>query len=755
MVERLRAEWPVTVAVAVALLLAFAGLHTVLEGWGWLWWILALTALSLGVGLAARSLGWGRVWSPVASLVALAVAVVVRFSAGTALLGFVPTPETLDVFRRLVRDSTYSITWQTVPARADEAISFVLTLGVVAVLVLTEIAVFSLRAPALVGVLLVALFLVPTIPPEGEWSRGLFAATAVAYLLLLLVRPRARSRRGVPGGERSRGAASGIRSRGAVAVVSGVVVSAVAAGLLVPAVLPSTDVAVTTNELGPPVASGANPILRLGDDLRRSDALPVLTYSTVSGDGLYLRLTEIVDFTGEEWESERPVLAPERRPADLPRAPGLDLGVSTRAEVGFVRVGNLQSPWLPMPYPASRVTGLVGEWRWVPESFTFASNGSLAAGEVFTVESVRVVPTPQQLEAAGSRVPEGLERYLALPEVPAGVSEAAREFTVGATSSYERAIALQQALRSSAFHYSEDAPVAEGYDATNMEAVAAFLDAGAGYCIHFASAMATMARVLGIPSRIIVGFQPGSREHGLDAGRTMYSVTTHDLHAWPELFFDGIGWVAFEPTPSRGSLPVYANPVTEGVPSVGAVPPVGGPVDAGDPFAPQIDDGPTVAGWLTTLNLTGLFALAGVLLLAVVLALVPAGVRALVRRRRLGLVRSGRGSALVAWREVLDSAADAGVDVDRGLTPRSVVLRLSRARGMTDAGRAALDRLCAAVERHEFGPPGSSGAATSLAADAELVIACLLAGLDADRRARAHLLAPSLVSGARDWLRRQ
>src|SRR5690606_33996335 len=146
--------------------------------------------------------------------------------------------------------------------------------------------------------------------------------------------------------------------------------------------------------------------------------------------------------------------------------------------------------------------------------FTIASNGSLAAGEDFTVESVRVQPTPEQLRAAGARVPEGFERYLELPALPEAIAVAARELTAGAGSNYERAVALQQALRSSPFRYSENAPVADGYDATNMQAIAAFLEAGSGYCIHFASAMATMARVLGIPSRIIVGFQQGTRQHG-------------------------------------------------------------------------------------------------------------------------------------------------------------------------------------------------------------------------------------------------
>lgn len=754
-VGRARADAPVAVGVLVLFALAFAGLHTVLQGWGWWWWAVALAVVSLGAGLVARALGLGRVLAPLAVFVALAAVVVARFAAGTAVLGFLPTPDSFAVFGRLVRDSTYSITWQTVPARSDEPITFVLTLGVVLLLVLTEVAVFSLRAPALVGVLLAALFLVPTIPPEGEWSRPLFVSTGVAFLVLLLVHSATRSR------ARARRGAVRILSPRRLAVVVPVAASAVVAGLVVPAALPSTDVAVTSTGLGPAVSTGANPILRLGEDLRRSEAMPVLTYSTVSGAGLYLRLSEISDFGPDEWVVERPVIEESNRPADLPRPPGLDRGVTTKREVAFVHVGNLHSPWLPVPYAASRVVGLTGEWRWVPESLTVASNGSLAAGEDFTVESVRVVPTPQELRAAGSRVPEGLERYLELPSVPQAVVDAARAFTAGAGSSYERAVALQQALRSSPFRYSEDAPVEAGYDATNMEAIEAFLEAGAGYCIHFASAMATMARVLSIPSRIIVGFQPGSREHGLDAGRTLYSVSTHDLHAWPELFFDGLGWVAFEPTPSRGAVPAYANPVTEGVPAVGqggGGP--SGPVEVPPPLAPQVVDGPTEAGWLTSADTSGLFALGAVALLAVVLALLPAGVRALVRARRLGAVRAGRGSAATAWRELLDSAMDAGLNLSASLTPRGVVERLSRARGVDDAARAALERLCTELERSEFGPPGAavSGsvgvpAGASLADDVELVIGRLFAGAEGSGRARARLLAPSLVATTRSRLR--
>ena len=69
----------------------------------------------------------------------------------------------------------------------------------------------------------------------------------------------------------------------------------------------------------------------------------------------------------------------------------------------------------------------------------------------------------------------------------------------------------------------------------------------AGYCIHFATAMAILARIEGIPSRIAVGFTGGTQDGD------GYKVTTDNMHAWPELYFEGLGWMPFEPTKSIGS----------------------------------------------------------------------------------------------------------------------------------------------------------------------------------------------------------
>src|SRR5690606_3022285 len=67
--------------------------------------------------------------------------------------------------------------------------------------------------------------------------------------------------------------------------------------------------------------------------------------------------------------------------------------------------------------------------------------------------------------------------------------------------------------------------------------------------------MASMARSLGIPARVAVGFAPGTPQ----ADGTV-AVGLRDAHAWPELYFEGIGWPRFEPTPTRGSAPAYTVP---------------------------------------------------------------------------------------------------------------------------------------------------------------------------------------------------
>jgi hypothetical protein len=298
-----------------------------------------------------------------------------------------------------------------------------------------------------------------------------------------------------------------------------------------------------------------------------------------------------------------------------------------------------------------------------------------------------------------------MEKYLQLPaDLPTVVEETATELAAGLGTNYDRALALQDFFRGGDFVYSEEAPVEERYDGSGASVLDAFLEAKAGYCVHFSSAMAAMARTLGIPARVAVGFTPGEGVTDESGRLEQYRVTTTNLHAWPELFFAGIGWVRFEPTPGRGEVPEFA-PLTEDDPATpdvdeSEVPaPASTTAPSAAPNLPpeEVPDeadpgvtGPTVASpvpwWL---------GLVGALVL---LVLAPWAVRATRRRRRLALVANG--SATAAWEELRDDADDLGLATSDARTPRQLAADL--ADHLDDDGARALARLRTALEAEAF-----------------------------------------------------
>jgi transglutaminase-like putative cysteine protease len=113
-----------------------------------------------------------------------------------------------------------------------------------------------------------------------------------------------------------------------------------------------------------------------------------------------------------------------------------------------------------------------------------------------------------------------------------------------ASTPYAAAAALESWFRArGGFTYTNHPPPASG------RALVSFVtQTRAGYCQHFAGAMALMLRYLGIPARVAVGFSSGR----YDAKRGIWTVTDHDAHAWVEAWFRGYGWLPFDPTPAAG-----------------------------------------------------------------------------------------------------------------------------------------------------------------------------------------------------------
>lgn len=687
-----------------ALLAAFGGLSTVLEDVGW-WVALAGTVAVplLAIGVAAHLSR--RVWvAPVVGLVVAVLLLTVVFAPLDSFLGLVPTGDTVAVWGQLIADGTTAIAVQIAPATARVGIQFLLALLALAAVVV--VAPFLDRAPALAALPLLVVLDIPVAVRAGLAEPVWYVLTALLFLALLRV-----GRRRMP-----------------LPPVIATAALVVAGSLVVPSVLPAPG---RVDAFGGGVGDGINPLIDLGDDLRSGAIVTTATYRTDSPTGVYLRLATLDDFDGVSWQPTGGVAADL---ADIPPPQGLADGVPRIEYAAEVEVGEVSGRWLPLPYPVTLIDGLAGDWAVDADGLTVSTPSGDVRGATYDVRFLALRPDAGLLNAAPAPVaPEG---SLDLPYLPAVVRETAVE-VAGSGTAYERALALQDYFAHGDFTYSLDAPVEEGYDGTGVGVIADFLEERAGYCVHFASSMAVMARVVGIPSRVVVGFQPGVRQSF--GTRDVFTTTTEDLHAWPELYFEGVGWLRFEPTPGRGVEPDYsateavddpATPEIEGPQATTApVQPTAAPAETERPV--ETDPGVAVAAnpWAPVIP---------VVVVIVLVLLLPALLRLALRARRLARVRAGDAAA--AWAEVRDTAVDHDWVAPESETPRALGERLALV-----VGAPAVVPLRDGVESTAYDRPGRGALTARDVGDLRRAIARSAA---VRVRVRAVLLPPSLLARA-------
>jgi transglutaminase-like putative cysteine protease len=192
------------------------------------------------------------------------------------------------------------------------------------------------------------------------------------------------------------------------------------------------------------------------------------------------------------------------------------------------------------------------------------SLNELRAGDSYRVVSTIPYFDEQKLKSANVPKPNALFRpYLSLPvTLPKRVRDLAQEITADAKTPYERAKAIESYLHNSFTYETEDVPV----PAEDQDFVDQFLfESKRGYCDHFSSAMVVMARAVGLPARWVKGFTKGDVDLSYRSnveGEYLYVVKNRNAHSWPEIYFEGIGWVAFEPT-STFTMPHLFKPEEE------------------------------------------------------------------------------------------------------------------------------------------------------------------------------------------------
>ncbi|MFJ3957626.1 transglutaminaseTgpA domain-containing protein [Arthrobacter sp. NPDC090010] len=720
---RLAMAWlPVGVSSSLALASAAASLSSVLFGWSWYLPVLCCLLAVTVATAAGRFISSGPWASFLLGLAALGATLLLFFFSGTTFLGIIPTARSWGLFWELMAQAVDTLQHEVVPANARPGITFLSAsiLGLLALL--ADWLAVRARAPMAVALPLLAVLLVPALLSYTSVGLWPFAGSAFFFAMTLAGTRRAQRTADRLAEASGPGPAFRIAARGpGRAVILGA--AAVVVALVIPTAIPGFTEGLfpqgsRLGSLGR--SNGLNPLLTLNSNLRQGGNGTAISYFTTAKSAPYLRLTTIDSFSGDRW-------GPENRDKSLQddilqlQSPTAAAFFGPRSEMALTEVTtrDFSSPYLPVPEDTVSVVGAKGNWGFDPDTLSIKNRADgTSAGEVYVAHSVVPNWTAESLRALYPEGPSVPVRFQELPgNVPAIIRDTAQKVAGSASTEFDKALALQKYLRSADFSYSLTAPADHGYDGTGMNVLAQFLTAKSGYCIHYATAMAVMARVLGLPSRVAVGYAPGHPTGAVRDGNPArpslreYTVSAEDAHAWPEIYLVGAGWVPFEPTPSRGVVPDYAfDPSSAG--SALDTPDELRPRATSSATAPTASASPTASpsaqaapvrpsAWGEDIDWPEIGFWAGAGLVLILLAVSPRILRTVQRRRRLTAAQPPGAVRIGAMEELLATAADYGAAARAPDTPRAFGSRL--AEPFSTGGRTAVAELVRDYELTRYG----------------------------------------------------
>jgi transglutaminase-like putative cysteine protease len=769
------------VAAGLATVLASVALYPLVAGGIWFWGGIGAVVVVCAIGAVTRRRAVPAAVCLLAALAGEFLYLNALFAHWLSWAGVVPTRASVHHLGLLVTQAASETSNSTPPVLPRPAIVLAVVAGIGLVGAITDLLAVRLHRPAIAGLPLLVLFCVPLttdVKPGAVGGALVFCAGVTGYLALLSADGRYRLRlwgRVIHPWREDQDSA-GLDTRLMAAAGRRIGFAAVILALFLPLLLP----AVRAHQLfgggnggtggsGPgsqgPV-SLPRPLDLLNTDLQDQHPRTVLTYrATGQGTPQYLQLYVLTDLTTSEWRmtpaTGSTVLG---RKGAMPAPPGLTartptLGVHEviRLASGLDNGGNVN--YLPLPYLPRQVT-VGGTWHVDPGSLMMHSTGVRLAGLRYTVAAKDLLPSPQQLRTAGPP-PSALAGYTTVPKAFDPLKALAERLVAGRTSAYGKAVAIQAWFhRPGNFTYSLKSGLG-----TDAAALWQFLTKSkTGSCQQFAFGMAVLARLVGIPARVAVGFTQGT----FGANNT-WQVKTSDAHAWPELYFSGAGWLPFEPTPPNfngpagqgtATVPPYSDPqhFPDGTVSPRAGQNAGRPSSAASPAptSPGVLHKPTDPGSGSGATGTGRpedplpsGALAITLLALVLLA--PGMSRLIVRRWRWRTARDDVTRAHTAWRELCDDLADHRIVWLASESPRTLARRIAVLLGLTDAEREALERVARAEERASYAATPAD--ATCLRADVVLLRRAVTRASAMPARWSARIAPTSVLAPARAGLR--
>lgn len=676
------------VVAGVATVTTLATIDPVFSNQGWLLTSVIVVASIVGTGIALRMLGLAQAYVSLIQLLVGLYALLLLTCQPTMIAGFVPSTGSIEQLVSLLSEGATTARTQVAPITPTDGTAALLALLVTPVAVLVDDFAVTGR-PALTGIPLLTLFAICAAIVRHPISMWLVAVPVIAYLLLLWLA----DSEDAPGRRRV-GGVSGLLGTGLILAVA----LGVAAAATVVVRLPDGGIfAVSGSNERSPNETVARTTDLVGQ-LTRGEPIPLFTVTTDDPAPYYLRTLVLENWEDSGWGFSNT----QDGGVDLNAMPAGPISNATATTQATIEVEKYSDIFVPTYYSPVAVS-LPGARYDTDKSVVYTDDKGQVQGKEYDVTAQVPRPTEVELAAAGAEVPVEVEQNLVVPnDVDESVVALTEAVIDGADSPWEVAVALDTFFSDPAqgFTYSLEVPDPEGADP-----LASFLDKRVGFCEQYASAMAGMFRIGGVPSRVVVGYTNGQQnEDGA------YEITTDDAHAWVEAYFGEAGWVSFDPTPiGERAVPLPYVPSDQINPGDPATPTSAAPTDSQstDPTAvPSAGQEPEQSAADDAANRQGTSVLdvlrwSIIALLALVVLALPGMLRTARWRRRLAAAAAGgRRGAASAWAEIGELADGLGAPATPTLSERTQARRWADSLG---AQAADLEAIGAAAERAKYG----------------------------------------------------
>lgn len=553
--DRESSDWVSTMlppaAAAFATITSATALTGVLRGWLWLSYVVVAVVLVSCTGLALRSLRLPPIAVGLSQLTVLFLLITGMFT-NEGILAVIPGPAAIGELGDVLATAGQQIKTGLPPVEATAPILCLASIGIGMVAVLVDTLAVAAAAPAASGLVLLCLYAVPASLADEMLPWWTFALGAAAFAALMAVDGNHRHR-----AWRGKGTAVG-RSPEAAAAPSGVVVIALTLGLLIGSAFTAIGTVGQLPGAGPGEARsfsgglGISPFTSMRGLLNDRGTSEVFRVRGMGKERRLLRAFTLDTFRNNQggWQLESRKMRPGvPASSDLPLASGDRGGKSSRIQIEPVSWNDY---WLPVYGLPRDIDGIDNSWYYDEISGTIYSERKQRP-PAYTLTTSMTEPTAKQLRAASPE--DGVQpNYLRLQSIDDRVVNLTRNITKGEQTAFDKAESIYRYLTEDG-GYVYDTQTAPKSDENAL--VDFLLKGKRGYCEQFASSMAVMLRLEGIPSRVAIGFTAGSQTGDY------LSITTRDAHAWVEVYFGAeYGWVAFDPTPladGRGSTLPYLN----------------------------------------------------------------------------------------------------------------------------------------------------------------------------------------------------